>query len=58
MHRDTYIRFAAKQFSSGNYCIIKVLDDSGMVIKILNEADIMDGFLKYGYDARIEDILK
>lgn len=58
VYKDTYIRFAASQFSSGSYCIINVMDDSGKIIKVLNEADIMNAFLKYGYDAKIGEILK
>lgn len=56
LHKDTYIRSAANQFSPNNICIVHVVDDSGRVIKILREADIMDAFLKYGYDSRIGEI--
>ncbi|MDF2522067.1 MAG: hypothetical protein K0R84_2695 [Clostridia bacterium] len=53
---DTYARTAAGEFSPGSICIIYVTDDSGKVINILSEADIMDGFLKYGYDCKIGQI--
>lgn len=56
LHKDTYVRFAANQFSPNNVCIIHVVDDSGRVIKTLSEADIMDAFLKYGYDSKIDQI--
>jgi len=58
VHGDTLVRFAANQFSPGTVCTVHVLDDSGHVIKVLSEADIMDAFLKYGYDSRMEQIKK
>ena len=58
VHSDTMIRFAANQFSPGTVCIVHVLDTSDNVVKILNEADIMDAFLKFGFDSRIEQIKK
>ncbi|MGB7605191.1 MAG: M50 family metallopeptidase [Lutisporaceae bacterium] len=56
LHQDSYVRFAVNQFSPGSICIIHVIDDSGRVIKTLSEADIMDAFLKYGYDSKIGQI--
>lgn len=58
VHEDTLVRFAANQLSPGTICIVHVLDDFGHVVRILSEADIMDGFLKYGYDSRIRQIKK
>ncbi len=56
LHQDSFVRFAANQFSPGSICIIHVIDDSGRIIKTLSEADIMDAFLKYGYDSKIGQI--
>ncbi|OGO76637.1 MAG: hypothetical protein A2Y23_06490 [Clostridiales bacterium GWB2_37_7] len=58
VYDDTLVRFAANQFSPGTVCIVHVLDNSGHIIRILSEVDIMDGFLKYGYDSRIGQIKK
>jgi len=58
VYPDTLIRFTANQFSPNSVCIVHVLDASGRIIKILSEADIMDAFLKYGYDSRIAQIKK
>lgn len=56
VHDDTMIRFAANQFSPSTVCIVHLLDASGQIIKVLSEADIMDAFLKYGYDSKVEQI--
>jgi stage IV sporulation protein FB len=56
VHPDTMIRFAANQFSPSTVCKVHLLDASGQVIKVLSEADIMDAFLKYGYDSKVEQI--
>jgi stage IV sporulation protein FB len=58
VYGDTLVRFAANQFSPGTVCIVHVMDSSGNIIKNLSEADIMDAFLQYGYDCRIDDIKK
>jgi stage IV sporulation protein FB len=58
VHPDTLIRFTANQFSPNSVCIVHVLDASGRIIKVLSEADIMDAFMKYGYDSRITQIKK
>ncbi len=58
VHEDTYIRFAASQFSPSSLCEIIVLNPSGKVLKVLSEADIMEGIIKYGYDGKIAQILK
>jgi stage IV sporulation protein FB len=56
LHKDIYIRSAVSQFSPNTVCVIHVIDDNRRVIKILNEADIMDAFLRYGYDSKIGQI--
>ena len=53
---DTMIRLVANQFSPSTICIVYLLDDFDQVIKVLSEADIMDAFLKYGYDSKVEQI--
>jgi stage IV sporulation protein FB len=58
VHEDTLIRFAANQFSPGTVCLVHVLNSFGSLARVLTEADIMDAFLKYGYDSRIEQIKK
>lgn len=58
VHEDTLIRFAANQFSPGTICEVHVLNSFGHVTGVLTEADIMDAFLKYGYDSRVEQIKK
>lgn len=56
--KETYLKSIAAQFSPGNICRILVYDDKGALIKELNEADIMDGFLKYGYYGKIKNIVE
>lgn len=58
VYDDTYVRFAANQFSPGTVCMIHVLDNTGRIIRVLNEADIMDALFKHGYDCSIGDIKK
>lgn len=58
VYEHSYVRFAANQFSPGTVCIVHVLDSSGNVISVLSEADIMDAFLKFGYDSKMEQIKK
>jgi len=55
---ETYIRSIVEQFSPGNICRVMVYNEKGELIKELCEADIMDGFLKYGYYGKIKDIIK
>lgn len=54
---ETYIKCVVDQFSPGNICRIMVHDEKGNFKKVLCEADIMNGFLKYGYYAKIKDIV-
>lgn len=56
--KKAYIGQVASSFSPVSLCKINVFDSTGKIIKVLNEADIMDGLLKCGYDATIEDILR
>jgi hypothetical protein len=56
LHKDIHVRFAANQFSPGSICMIHVIDDTGNVIAVLSEADIMEAFLKHGYDCKLWDI--
>ena len=56
VYSDTMIRLVANQFSPGTVCIVHLLDDYGKTIKILSELDIMDAFLKYGYDSKVGQI--
>lgn len=55
---NTYVRHAADEFSPSTVCIIHVVDRNGRVMAVLNESDIMDAFIKYGYDSRLADIKK
>lgn len=55
---ETYIRSIVEQFSPGNICKVMVFNEKGEVVKELCEADIMDGFLKYGYYGKIKDIVE
>lgn len=57
VHQDTLVRLAANQFSPGIVCIIHVLDESGHVVRVLKEADVMDALIKHGYDCTISDII-
>ncbi|MEA4960477.1 M50 family metallopeptidase [Lutispora sp.] len=54
---ETYINSVVDQLSPGNVCKIMVYDEKGNFKKELCEADIMDGFMKYGYYAKIKDIV-
>lgn len=56
LHKNTYVRYAANQFSPGSICVIHAVDNKGNVTAVLSEADIMDAFLKHGYDCRLEHI--
>lgn len=56
VHSDTMVRFVANQFSPSTICIVHLLDASGQIVKVFSEADIMDAFLKYGYDSKVEQL--
>jgi hypothetical protein len=53
---DTMIRSIANQFSPSTVCIVNLVDSSGRTIKVLSEAEVMDAFLKYGYDSKVDQI--
>lgn len=55
---ETYIRSVVEQFSPGNICRVMIYNEKGELVKELSEADIMDGFLKYGYYGKIKNIVK
>jgi len=57
VREDTRIRFAVSRFSPVTLCYVQVMDASGEIIRILSEDEVMKGFLKYGYDGRIEQII-
>jgi hypothetical protein len=54
---DTHIRWVVNRLSPVTLCYVQVIDDTGKVIRVLNEDEIMRGFLMYGYDGRIEQII-
>ena len=54
---DTRIRTVVNRFSPVTLCYVKVVDASGEIKRILSEDEIMQGFLKYGYDGRIRQII-
>lgn len=53
----TPLKYAVNSFSPATLCCFEVLDDMGVIIRILGEDEIMDGLLKYGYDGKIEQII-
>lgn len=55
--KETYLKNIVDQFSPGNMCKIRIYDERDIMLKELNEADIMNGFLMNGYYARIKDII-
>lgn len=55
--KETYLRNIVDQFSPGNVCKIRIYDERGAFIIELSEADIMNGFLMYGYLSKVKDIL-
>ncbi len=54
---DTRIRTAVNRFSPVTICYVQVLDEKGSIKRILSEDEIMKGFLKYGYDGRVGQII-
>ena len=56
VNEDTLIRFVTNQFSPSTICIVHLIDGLGRISKIYSEADIMDAFLKYGYDSKMGQI--
>lgn len=54
---DTRIRSVVNCFSPVTLCYVQVLDAKGAEKRILSEDEIIKGFLKYGYDGKIGQIL-
>lgn len=54
---DTPIRLVMNRLSPVTLCFVEVVDVSGETIKILNEDNIVEGFLKYGFDGKIGQII-
>lgn len=54
---DTRISSVVNRLSPVTMCYVQVLDSKGTVKRILSEDEIMSGFLKYGYDGKIGQIL-
>jgi stage IV sporulation protein FB len=52
----TRIRLVVNRFSPVTFCYVQVVDASGETTRILNEDEIMKGFLKYGAYGIIEQI--
>jgi len=57
VREDTPIKLAVNSFSPVTLCYVKVLDEKGAVKSIMSEDEIMKGFIKYGYDGKIGQIL-
>lgn len=57
VREDIPIRLVVDRFSPVTLCYVKVLDVSGEIKSILSEEEIINGFLVYGYDGRIEQIV-
>ena len=55
--KETFLKNIVDQFSPGNVCKIRIYDEGGDFIIELSEADIMDGFLMFGYLSKVKDIL-
>lgn len=55
---NTRIRLVVNRFSPVTLCYVQVMDDSGKTKGVLSEDEIMNGFIKYGYDGRIGQIIK
>ena len=54
---DTRIRLIVNRFSPVTQCYVRVMDTKGAIIRILSEDEIIKGFLNYGYDGRIRQII-
>lgn len=53
---DTPIRLVVNKFSPVTLCCVEVSDEVGRMNRMLSEDEIIEGFLKYGYDGRIGQI--
>lgn len=54
---DTRTRLAINRLSPVTLCYFQVLDSKGGIKRILNEDEVMEGFIKYGYDGKIRQII-
>ncbi len=54
---DTRISSIVSKFSPVTLCYVQVMDSRGRIRRVLSEDEIMDAFLKYGYDGRIGHII-
>jgi len=54
---DMPIKWVVDRLSPVTLCQAEVVGDNGQIKRILNEEEIMDGFLKYGYYGRIGQII-
>ncbi|HYF82582.1 MAG TPA: M50 family metallopeptidase [Clostridia bacterium] len=54
---DARISSVVNRFSPVTLCYVQVVDASGAIKRIISEDEIMKGFLKYGYDGRIRQII-
>lgn len=57
VREDTGISLAVNRFSPVTLCYTQVLDAKGTVKRVLSEDEIMKGFIKYGYDGKIRQII-
>lgn len=54
---DALIKQAIDRLSPVTLCHAEVVDAAGHIRRVLNEEEIMDGYLKYGYYGRIGQII-
>jgi stage IV sporulation protein FB len=57
VQEKTRIRLVVNRFSPVTFCYVQVVDASGETTRILNEDEIIKGFLKYGVDGIIGQII-
>lgn len=57
VREDIPIRWVVNRLSPVTLCYVQVMDSTGEIKRILDEEEIMEGFLKFGYDGRIEQIV-
>ncbi|MHB1391947.1 MAG: site-2 protease family protein [Clostridia bacterium] len=57
VREDTQIRLVVNRFSPATLCYVQVANAKGEIKRILSEDEVMKGFLKYGYDGIISQII-
>ena len=57
-HEDVKIRLIINQLSPVTFCYVSVLDCNGRMIKVLNEDEVIEGFMEYGYEGTIGQIIR